>query len=261
MLAKTCSLLRISLGCPVGQDRPLVHRDDARAVREDDVHVVLDDDRGDPSRAHHLRDDVHDRRLLARADAARRLVEEQELGAERVGDRDVEELALALGEAAREHARLGQRARTAGARPWPRSRTARPSRRARRAAGSCPPARRWTAPRCRAAESWSKRLTSWKLRAMPAAIFSWMLAPVMSASRKRIVPESGWMSPLIRLTSVVLPAPLEPMSASTSPSRTVKSTWSTACVSPKYLVSWLVASRLTTPAPSSTSGRAAPPCP
>src|SRR6266571_4538591 len=58
------------LGCPVGQDRPLVHRDDARAVGEDDVHVVLDDDRGDPSRAHHLRDDVHDRRLLARADPA-----------------------------------------------------------------------------------------------------------------------------------------------------------------------------------------------
>ena len=39
----------------------------------------------------------------------------------------------------------------------------------------------------------------------------------------------------MRLTRVVLPAPFDPMSASTSPSVTVKSTWSTAWVSPKDL--------------------------
>src|SRR6266545_1334705 len=60
----------------VGQDRALVHSDDPGAILEDDVHVVLDDDGRDPARPHHLRDDVHDRRLLARADAAGGLVEE-----------------------------------------------------------------------------------------------------------------------------------------------------------------------------------------
>src|SRR5438046_1222892 len=43
----------------------------------------------------------------------------------------------------------------------------------------------------------------------------------------------------------VLPAPLEPISASTSRSLTVKSTWSTAWVSPKYLTRFFVTSRLT----------------
>src|SRR5262249_3382849 len=63
----------------VGEDRALVHGDDPSAVPEDHVHVVLDDDGGDPSRAHHRGDDVHDRRLLAGAHAARRLVEEEQL--------------------------------------------------------------------------------------------------------------------------------------------------------------------------------------
>src|SRR5215467_12847866 len=96
------------LGGAVGKDGALVHGHDARTVREDHVHVVLDDDRGDPLRAHHVADDVHDGRLLARAHPARGLVQEEELGAEGVGHRHVEELPLALGEAAREHARLGE---------------------------------------------------------------------------------------------------------------------------------------------------------
>src|SRR5207302_8332608 len=49
----------------------------------------------------------HDRRLLARADPARRLVEEEQPGLPRVGDRDVEELALTLREPTRQRARLG----------------------------------------------------------------------------------------------------------------------------------------------------------
>ena len=85
---------------------------------------------------------------------------------------------------------------------------------------------------------------------MPSPIFLWMDAAVMSAPWKRIVPESGGMSPLIRLTSVVFPAPLEPINARTSPSVTVKSTWSTACVSPKYLVSLSVSRMLMWRAPS-----------
>src|SRR6266511_5424172 len=84
----------------VGQDRPLVHGDDPGAVLEDHVHVVLDDHRRDPAGAHHRGDDVHDGRLLAGADAAGRLVEEQQLGPQRVGDGHVQQLALALAEAA-----------------------------------------------------------------------------------------------------------------------------------------------------------------
>src|SRR6266542_4157508 len=94
----------------VGQDRALVHGDDPRAVLEDNVHVVLDDDGRDPPRAHHLRDDVHDGRLLAGADTAGGLVEEEELGAERVGHGDVQQLAFALAEPARYHPRLARQA-------------------------------------------------------------------------------------------------------------------------------------------------------
>ena len=47
-----------------------MHGHDARAIGEDDVNVVLDDDGGDPLRAHHVADDVHDGRLLALAHPA-----------------------------------------------------------------------------------------------------------------------------------------------------------------------------------------------
>src|SRR5690348_16957990 len=39
------------LGLAAGEDLPLVHHHDAVRVAEDDVHVVLDHDRGDPLRA------------------------------------------------------------------------------------------------------------------------------------------------------------------------------------------------------------------
>ena len=53
-------------------------------------------------------------------------------------------------------------------------------------------------------------------------------------------PLSGCKRPLIRFTRLVLPAPLEPISETTSPSPIAKSTLSTAWVSPKYLVSFVV---------------------
>src|SRR3989337_2627097 len=94
----------------VGQDRALVHGDDPGAVLEDHIHVVLDDDGRDPPRPHHLRDDVHDRRLLAGADTAGRLVEEEGLGLGGVGDGHVQELALTLAEPARQHPALAGQA-------------------------------------------------------------------------------------------------------------------------------------------------------
>src|SRR5919198_1045436 len=93
--------------------------------------------------------------------------------------------------------------------------------------------------------SWSNRLTSWKLRAIPARMRPCTDSWVTSRPRNRIRPPSGGKSPEIRFTSVVFPAPFEPISASTSRSLTVKSTWSTAWVSPKYLTRSLVTRRLT----------------
>src|SRR5262249_50643836 len=52
------------LRAAAGQDHPLVHDHDAIRIFEDDVHVVLDDHRGDPLRAHDGADHVHDRGLL-----------------------------------------------------------------------------------------------------------------------------------------------------------------------------------------------------
>src|SRR5262249_22274356 len=100
------------------------------------------------------------------------------------------------------------------------------------------------------AESWSNRFTSWKLRAIPALIRPCTDWCVTSASRKRIWPPSGRKSPEIRFTSVVLPAPFEPMRARTSLSLTVKLTWSTACVSPNHFTRSLVTKRLFDPATS-----------
>src|ERR1700716_3204569 len=80
-----------------GQDGALVHGHDPVRISEDDVHVVLDDDRGDVLRPDDRADDVHDRGLLAGADAAGRLVEEEEPRPQRVRDGHVEQLALPLG--------------------------------------------------------------------------------------------------------------------------------------------------------------------
>src|SRR5437667_6461891 len=80
---------------------------------------------------------------------------------------------------------------------------------------------------------------------MPASMRPCTDSWVTSRSRNRICPPSGGNRPLIRFTSVVLPAPFEPISASTSRCLTVKFTWSTAWVSPKYLTSSLVTRRLT----------------
>src|SRR4051794_41791184 len=53
---------------------------------------------------------------------------------------------------------------------------------------------------------------------------------------KTILPESGVLIPAIVLTSVDLPAPLSPTSATTSPERISKSTSWRACTGPKLLL-------------------------
>src|SRR5262249_31843624 len=99
------------------------------------------------------------------------------------------------------------------------------------------------------AESWSNRFTSWKLRAIPALIRPCTDWCVTSTARKMIWPPSGRKSPEIRFTSVVLPAPFEPIRARTSLSLTVKLTRSTACVSPNHFTRSFVTSKLTSVPP------------
>src|SRR5215510_12430121 len=80
---------------------------------------------------------------------------------------------------------------------------------------------------------------------------------VTSCPWKKILPLSGRSRPLIRFTRVVFPAPLEPIKDSTSPCVTVKSTWSTAYVSPKDLYNFSVYNRLTLRCPPPVKGQTA----
>src|SRR5262249_13873955 len=98
-------------------------------------------------------------------------------------------------------------------------------------------------------ESPSNRLTIWKLRAMPALIRSATLVKVMSRSSNRIWPLSGRRCALMRLTSVVLPAPFEPTSDRNSPSFTTKSRPSQARVSPNRFLKLTVLRRVTSEFP------------
>src|SRR3974377_1346523 len=68
---------------------------------------------------------------------------------------------------------------------------------------------------------------------------------VMSLSWNRICPLSGCRWALIRLTSEVFPAPLEPTSDRNSPSLTMKLTPSQARVSPNCFLRSTVLSRVT----------------
>src|SRR5215831_5215992 len=81
---------------PVGEERTFMHHHDAIRIAKNHIHVVLDDDGSHRAGAHDLGDGVHDLRLVARAHAARRFVEKQKLRSQRIGDRYIEQLALAL---------------------------------------------------------------------------------------------------------------------------------------------------------------------
>src|SRR5213595_1170416 len=81
----------------VGEHAAFVERDDPVGVGEDDVHVVLDlDDRldADPFRGRH--EGLHDGRLVLRAHAGGRLVEQDDCRLERERGGHVEELLVSL---------------------------------------------------------------------------------------------------------------------------------------------------------------------
>ena len=63
----------------------------------------------------------------------------------------------------------------------------------------------------------AKSLVIWNVRAMPREARWCGASVVMSDPRKLIEPSVGRTSPLIRLNSVVLPAPFGPITARRSP--------------------------------------------
>src|SRR3989442_2741178 len=73
-----------------------------------------------------------------------------------------------------------------------------------------------------------KRLVIWNVRASPSAARRCGATRVTSRSKRRMAPDVTGSSPEMRLKSVVLPAPLGPMSARRSPGRTASATPSTA---------------------------------
>src|SRR5881396_1196014 len=83
----------------VGEHATLVEGDDPVGVAEDDVHVVLD---------------LHDRRLIRRAHAGRRLVEQDDLRPQRECRRDVEELLVTLRQVPGGHVTLPAQAEQLG---------------------------------------------------------------------------------------------------------------------------------------------------
>ena len=68
--------------------------------------------------------------------------------------------------------------------------------------------------------------------AMPILTMRCGDVPSMRSPQNEISPDAARLSPEIVLSSVVLPAPLAPMSATTSPSSTVSDTRSSACADP-----------------------------
>ena len=84
----------------------------------------------------------------------------------------------------------------------------------------------------------------WNVRAMPIATRFSGEVRVTSWPWNKMRPEVGGKNPLIRLKNVVLPAPLGPMMARSSPGGTVSETESTATRLPKCRLAFSTTSRL-----------------
>src|SRR6266852_3130784 len=230
------------VGRAARQDRALVHRHDPVRVLEDHVHVVLDDHGGDVVRADDRGDDVHDRRLLARADAARRLVEEEEPRPQRERDGDVEQLPLPLRDAAGELSRADRQPELAEdlERLLPDG--------AVKVGQGEELSRQVLAGEDRERHVVQERQLVEQVDELEAARDAGV-DPVVDrqAGHLRAAEDDaagvGTKEPADHVDEARLPAPFEPISASTSPSLTLKSTPSTARVSPKCLVSFAVWSR------------------
>src|SRR3970040_2090787 len=104
-------------------------------------------------------------------------------------------------------------------------------------------------------DSRGKMLVRWKERPMPSRQRSWGGIPVTSRPLKRTCPESGCRWPVIRLKSVVFPAPLGPMMALMPPSGTLTLTPATAWKPSKLLRRSRTSSTARPPAEPAPGGR------
>src|SRR5215471_11666437 len=110
-------------------------------------------------------------------------------------------------------------------------------------------------PRCDRKAAWTfwytvrrgKMLVRWNERPMPSRQRSWGAMPVTSCPRKRTRPASGRRWPVMRLNSVVLPAPFGPMIALMEPAGTVKLTPPTAMKPSKLFLTSRTSSMATAP--------------
>ena len=82
-------------------------------------------------------------------------------------------------------------------------------------------------------DSSGKMLVIWKVRETPRRQRAGAASAVTSWPRKSTCPSVGGSQPEIRWNNVVLPAPFGPMTARSSPGRTVRLTPATACNAPK----------------------------
>src|SRR5438309_1063109 len=129
--------------------------------------------------------------------------------------------------------------------------SARPTARSRRAASAAASVRRVLSASiakrrgclaCTASRTFSNTLSDWKTlmiwneRDTPRATTRCGGSPVMTAPSKRASPPSGASSPVTTLKSVVLPAPLGPITERSSPRLTPNEAPSTAASPPKYFV-------------------------
>src|SRR5215469_7729305 len=96
----------------------------------------------------------------------------------------------------------------------------------------------WPTRTLSSADMKSNSLMFWNVRAMPIQATLCGLKPVMSAPSNSTTPSLGGSRPVIALKRVVLPAPLGPISAKTSPRRTSKLTSPTAVRPPNRLVTF-----------------------
>ncbi len=95
--------------------------------------------------------------------------------------------------------------------------------------------------------NFGNKLVTWKVRAMPKAVRRWLGQSVTSWPNSSTCPEVTGYMPVMRLNSVVLPAPLGPIMALRSPGMMRSVTSRVACRPPKLLLSPLSSSAGTPP--------------
>src|SRR5262249_7799814 len=103
-------------------------------------------------------------------------------------------------------------------------------------------------------ESSVNSVTCWKVRAMPWRARSWLERWVTSRPLSNTWPCVGGNAPATMLNSVLLPAPLGPTRPTSSPSPTVKLTWSSAVRPPNCLVMPCTSRTAVIACPSSLGG-------